>query len=77
MRDLHSGGHIGDGIRPSGEKKKRFALAPKKARKLGIERVLMCRKDNIGSAKFINISCNLWNTENEVLERTMYFTQRY
>jgi len=55
---LKSGGHIGDGIRPS-ERKKGYAtamiaLALEECRKLGIERVLMvCDKDNIASAKAI------------------------
>jgi predicted acetyltransferase len=53
-----SGGHIGDGIRPS-ERRKGYAtemirLALIECRKLGIEKVLMtCDKDNIGSAKSI------------------------
>ena len=53
-----SGGHIGDGIRPS-ERRKGYAtemirLTLIECRKLGIEKVLMtCDKDNIGSAKSI------------------------
>ncbi len=53
-----SGGHIGDGIRPS-ERRKGYAtemirLALIECRKLGIEKVLMtCDKNNIGSAKSI------------------------
>lgn len=55
---LKNGGHIGDGIRPS-ERRKGYAtemirLALDECRKLGIKRVLMvCNKDNIGSAKSI------------------------
>ena len=53
-----SGGHIGDGIRPS-ERRKGYAtamigLALEECRKLGINKVLMtCDKTNIGSAKSI------------------------
>ena len=54
---LH-GGHIGDGIRPS-ERRKGYAtqmigLALEECKKFGIKKVLMvCDKDNIGSAKSI------------------------
>lgn len=54
----HTGGHIGDGIRPS-ERRKGYAtqmigLALEECKKLGINKVLMtCDKDNIGSAKSI------------------------
>lgn len=54
----HSGGHIGDGIRPS-ERRKGYAtamigLALEECRKLGIRKVLMtCDSNNIGSAKSI------------------------
>ena len=77
---LHSGGHIGDGIRPS-ERRKGYAtamiaLALKECKKLGIERVLMCcRKDNIGSAK--SIINNGGVLENEVLDEDDVLTQRY
>ena len=53
-----TGGHIGDGIRPS-ERRKGYAtemirLALIECKKLGLNRVLMvCEKDNIGSAKSI------------------------
>ena len=55
---LLNGGHIGDGVRPSERRKgiatKMIALALEECRKLGIEKVLMvCDKDNIGSAKSI------------------------
>lgn len=55
---LLNGGHIGDGVVPS-ERRKGIAtamigLALEECRKLGIEKVLMvCDKDNIGSAKSI------------------------
>lgn len=55
---LLTGGHIGDGIRPS-ERRKGYAtrmigMALEECRKLGIPRVLMtCEKTNIGSAKSI------------------------
>lgn len=55
---LLDGGHIGDGIRPS-ERRKGYAtemirLALEKCRLLGIFRILMvCDKDNIGSARSI------------------------
>jgi len=54
----HTGGHIGDGIRPS-ERRKGYAtlmigLALEKCRELGMKKVLMtCDTDNIGSAKSI------------------------
>ena len=54
----HTGGHIGDGIRPS-ERRKGYAtamihLALEKCREMGMNKVLMtCGKDNIGSAKSI------------------------
>lgn len=53
-----NGGHIGDGVRPSERKKgiatEMIALALNECRKLGIEKVLMvCDKENIGSAKSI------------------------
>lgn len=55
---LRSGGHIGDGVRPSERRKgiatKMIALALDECKKLGIDRVLMvCNDDNIGSAKSI------------------------
>ena len=55
---LLNGGHIGDGVRPS-ERRKGIAtemirLALLECKKLGIEKVLMvCDKNNIGSAKSI------------------------
>lgn len=55
---LLDGGHIGDGVRPSERRKgiatKMIHLALEECRKLGIQKVLMvCDKDNIGSAKSI------------------------
>ena len=67
---LISAGHIGDGIRPS-ERRQGYAtamigLALIEAKKIGIDRVLMvCDKDNIGSAK--SIVNNGGILENEVL----------
>ncbi len=55
---LLDGGHIGDGVRPSMRRKgiatKMIALALEKCKELGIYKVLMvCDKDNTGSAKSI------------------------
>ena len=55
---LLNGGHIGDGVRPSERRKgiatQMIGLALEECKKLGIDRVLMvCDKDNIGSAKSI------------------------
>ena len=67
---LLNGGHIGDGVRPS-ERRKGFAtqmitLALEECKKLGIHRVLMvCDKENIGSAK--SIQKNGGVLENEVI----------
>ncbi|MBP3701633.1 MAG: GNAT family N-acetyltransferase [Lachnospiraceae bacterium] len=67
---LVNAGHIGDGIRPT-ERRKGYAtamigLALKEAKKLGISRVLMvCDKNNIGSAK--SIINNGGVLENEVI----------
>ena len=69
-RLLLDGGHIGDGVRPS-ERRKGFAtkmisLALQECKKLGISKVLMvCDKDNIGSAK--SILNNNGILENEIL----------
>ena len=76
---LYTGGHIGDGIRPS-ERRKGFATAMiglglEECRKLGITKVLMtCDKDNIGSAK--SIMNNGGVLENEVMEDGV-LEQRY
>ena len=76
---LYTGGHIGDGIRPS-ERRKGYAtamigLALEECKKLGITKVLMtCDKDNIGSAK--SIINNGGILENEV-EDDGVIEQRY
>lgn len=68
---LLNGGHIGDGVRPS-ERRKGIAtamirLALEECRKLGIGRVLMvCDKDNIGSAKSIIKNGGVLENEVEV-----------
>ena len=68
---LFSGGHIGDGIRPSERGKglgtKMIALALDECRKLGIRDVLMCcDKGNIASARTIEKNGGV--LENEVSE---------
>lgn len=66
-----TGGHIGDGIRPS-ERRKGYgsamlALALDECRKLGLKRVLItCDKVNVGSAKAIQKNGGV--KENEVIE---------
>lgn len=76
---LYTGGHIGDGVRPS-ERRKGYAtamiaLALDECRKLGIDRVLMtCDKSNVGSAK--SIIKNGGILENEVLDDGV-LEQRY
>ena len=76
---LRTGGHIGDGVRPS-ERKKGYAtamiaLALEECKKLGISRVLMCcDKENIASAK--SIIRNGGVLENEV-EDNGHIEQRY
>lgn len=67
---LLNGGHIGDGVRPSERRKgiatQMIALALKECKKLGIDKVLMvCNKENIGSAK--SILNNGGVLENEVI----------
>ena len=67
---LLNGGHIGDGVRPSQRRKgiatAMIALALEECRKLGLDRVLMvCDKDNIGSAKSIQKNGGI--LENEVV----------
>ena len=67
---LRNGGHIGDGVRPSERRKgvatKMISLALEECGKLGISRVLMvCDKDNIGSAK--SIINNGGVLENEII----------
>lgn len=67
---LLNGGHVGDGVRPSERRKgiatKMIGLALEECRKLGIDQVLMvCDKDNIGSAK--SIQNNGGVLENEII----------
>lgn len=67
---LLNGGHIGDGVKPS-ERRKGIAteminLALKECKKIGINKVLMvCDKDNIGSAKSIQKNGGI--LENEII----------
>lgn len=76
---LKTGGHIGDGVRPS-ERRKGYAtamikLALDECKKLGIQKVLICcDKENIGSAK--SIIRNGGILENEV-EEDGHIEQRY
>jgi len=68
---LLNGGHIGDGVVPSERRKgiatKMIALALEECRKLGIDRVLMvCDKENIGSAKSIQKNGGILENEVEV-----------
>ena len=68
-RLLLNGGHIGDGVRPSERRKgiatKMIGLALKECERLGIDKVLMvCNKNNIGSAK--SIINNGGTLENEI-----------
>lgn len=68
---LKNGGHIGDGVRPS-ERRKGYAtrmieLALEECKKLGMDRVLMvCDKNNIGSAKSIINNGGILENEIEV-----------
>ena len=67
---LLDGGHIGDGVRPSERRKgvatKMISLALIECKKIGIDKVLMvCDKDNIGSAKSIQNNGGI--LENEVV----------
>jgi predicted acetyltransferase len=68
---LLNGGHIGDGIRPSERRKgyatKMISLALEECRKLSINRVLMvCDKNNMGSAKSIMNNGGILENEIEV-----------
>ena len=77
---LRTGGHIGDGIRPS-ERKKGYAtemirLALIECKKLGLDRVLMvCERNNIGSAR--SIIKNGGILENEITNPDGTVEQRY
>jgi len=79
-RNSITGGHIGDGIRPSERRKgygtKLISLALEECKKLGITKVLMtCDKDNIGSAKTIINNGGI--LENEVINDEGSLEQRY
>ena len=68
---LKTGGHIGDGVRPSERRKgiatKMIGLALDECKKLGIDRVMMaCDETNIGSAK--SIENNGGKLENKVMD---------
>ncbi len=68
---LLNGGHIGDGVRPSERRKgvatRMIALALEECKKLGISEVLMvCDRDNIGSAKSIIKNGGVLENEIEV-----------
>lgn len=68
---LRSGGHVGDGVRPSERRKgvatEMIRLALPECRKLGIDRVLMiCDKDNVGSARSIQKNGGVLENEMEV-----------
>ena len=77
---LFTGGHIGDGVRPT-ERRKGYAtemvrLALTECKKLGIDKVLMtCDKDNVASAK--TIVRNGGVLENEVVNNEGKTEQRY
>ena len=77
---LFSGGHIGDGVRPS-QRNKGYAtamirLALEECRKLGIPRVLMtCDKDNVASARTIIKNGGI--LENEIINEEGVPEQRY
>lgn len=76
---LLTGGHIGDGVRPSKRRQgiatAMIRLALEKCKELGIHRVLMvCDKSNIGSAKSIINNGGVLENEVEV-HCTVY--QRY
>lgn len=65
-----NGGHIGDGVRPSERRKgvatKMIGLALRECKKIGINKVLLvCDRENIGSAK--SIMNNGGILENEVI----------
>ena len=76
---LKTGGHIGDGVRPS-ERKKGYAtamigLALNECKRLGINKVLICcDKDNIGSAKSIINNGGILENEDE---ENGHIEQRY
>lgn len=68
---LLNGGHIGDGVLPSERRKgiatRMIGLALEKCRELGIHRVLMvCDRENVGSAKSIRNNGGVLENEVEV-----------
>lgn len=70
-RLLLNGGHIGDGVLPSRRRKgiatKMIGLALEECRRLGMKQVLMvCDKENIGSAKSILRNGGVLENEIEV-----------
>jgi len=75
---LNSGGHIGDGVRPS-ERRKGYATeiiheALKICKTMGIDKVMMsCAKDNIGSRKSVIKNGGVYegdvNDDGEILEK--------
>ncbi len=76
---LLNGGHMGDGVRPSERRKgvatQMIGLALDECKKLGIDKVLVvCAKENIGSAK--SIINNGGELENEVVVNGVVY-QRY
>jgi predicted acetyltransferase len=68
---FNSGGHIGDGVRPT-ERRKGYAtemisLALEKCRDMGMDKVLMtCEKSNTGSVKSIMNNGGILENEHEV-----------
>lgn len=77
---LLKGGHIGDGVRPSERRKgiatKMISLALEECKKIGIDKVLMvCDKENIGSAKSIKNNGGILENEIELEDRKII--QRY
>ena len=80
---LRYGGHIGYGIRHSkwnlGYGTKMLALALKKAKTMGLEKVLVtCDEDNIGSAKVIEKNGGvLENIIENIIDGTRIHTKRY
>jgi predicted acetyltransferase len=77
---LKNGGHIGDGVRPSERKKgyatKIISLALEECKKMKIDKVLLvCNKDNIGSAR--SITKNGGILENEIQNEDGTIEQRY
>lgn len=68
---LKSGGNIGDGVRPSERRRgvatQMISLALEQCRELGIAKVLMiCARDNIGSAKSIRNNGGILEKEMEM-----------